>query len=116
MAVDIAGSTILLPVITKVENQDVHGRNWGTEIVQLTIGTNTGTSYTLNTSTTSWPAATSATGPLHITTPIFVTLDGMDDAGLGTTVAYSAGQVVITWATAPAGSAVKIRVKIEGWV
>jgi len=115
MAVDILGRTILLPVITKVENQDVHAKNWATEIVELTVGSNTSTTYTLNTSTTSWPAATTATGPLHIAVPLFATCDGMDDAGLGYTVAYGAGSVVITWLTAPTGSAVKIRVKIEGW-
>lgn len=113
MAVDITGSTIVLPVITKVENQDIHAKNWATEIVKLVIGTNTGTTYTLNTSTTSWPAATSATGPLHITTPIFCTVDGMDDTSTGYTVAYTSGQVVITWAVAPTSAT--IRVKIEGW-
>lgn len=113
MATAITGRTILLPVITKVENQDVHAKNWATEIVELAVGSNTSATYTLNTSTTSWPAATSATGPLHIAVPLFVTCDGFDDTTTGYTVAYGAGSVVITWAVAPNSGT--IRVKIEGW-
>ena len=117
MAVDITGSTILLPVITKVENQDVHGKNWATEIVQLVAGdSNSGTTYTLNTSTTSWPKATTATGPLHISVPMFVTVDGEDDStnvAVAKLVTYGAGLVVVTWKIAP--TSVTIRIKIEGW-
>lgn len=113
MATDITGSTILSPLVTKVENQDIHGKNWASEIVQLVVGSNSSATYTLNTSTTSWPAATSATGPMNITTPIFVTCDGADNAGAGYSVAYGDGSVVITWDTAPTSKT--IRVKIEGW-
>lgn len=114
MAVDITGKTIMLPLINKVENQDIHGKNWAVEVVELTIGTNTSTTYTLNTSTTAWPVATTATGPLHISTPLFVTCDGFDDTSTGYKVTYAPGSVVITWAVAPTG-AMNIRVKIEGW-
>lgn len=113
MATAITGSTILLPIITKVDNQDVHGRNWATEIVQLVAGTNSSATYTLNTSTTTWPVATTATGPLHISVPLFVTCDGMDATATGYSVAYAAGSVVITWEVAPTDRT--IRVKIEGW-
>lgn len=114
MATNITGSTILLPVITKVENQDVHGKNWATEIVKLDINSaNDSATYTLNTSTTTWPAATSATGPLHITTPMFVTVDAMDATATGWKATYGAGSVVITWTVAPTDVIMKL--KIEGW-
>lgn len=113
MAVAITGSTILSPMVTKVENQDIHGKNWTTEIVQLVAGTNDSATYTLNTATTAWPAATTATGPMKITQPVFVTCDGMDATATGYSVAYASGSVVITWAVAPTDRT--IRVKIEGW-
>ena len=119
MAVDITGTTILEPVIVKMENPDKQvGLNWGFEIVQLAVGTNTSTTYTFSTAVTAWPAATSATGMLKIKYPKYLTIDGMDDTSTGFKTAYNIysdySTVVITWAVAPTGTA-KYRVKIEGY-
>lgn len=120
MAADITGSTILRPMALKVENGDIHGKNWTQEIVKLAIGAaNDSATYTLATTTTAWPAATVTTGVLNLSAPLFCTIDGVDDlAGTATaavshTVTYGKGTMTITWTAALTSRT--IRLKIEGW-
>lgn len=114
MAVDILGTTVQPVLITNtLEGTGQQGRNWCTEIVEVTFGTsNSGTTLTLNNATTAWPVATAGTGVLQMKWPVFCTADGMDATATGYTCAYSQGQVVITFAVAPTSAV--IRFKIEG--
>ena len=113
MAVDILGSTVTPVLIQKTEDQSgPGGRNWCVEIVEITFGTNTGTALVLSNATTSWPAATSGTGPLKMLWPMFCSADGMDATATGYHCAYAKGSVTITFEAAPTSQV--IRFKIEG--